>query len=355
MAPLPGAQIFRKSALERLSTPEQLDTLVQVTTPKTWVALLAIVAVLAGVLLWSILGRIPTTISGKMILMPPEGVDEVYSTGDGFVSDILVKEGDHVKPGEVVAHVFEESQAVKSRGSRQELETRLAGLRQKIPFLEKQAKAKKEAAAMGLIPAADAASAADAVNTAKADLESVQTQLAVGTVQQKHATEVRALKAGRVVEVVTSPSTMIRTGAPVLTIMDDDEPLMALAFIPNVGDQAKVGMDAQVSPASFPKQEYGFIKGKVAFGSELPVRANMLYELTRSQSLDDQLTKDGPPFLVKIALERDPNSPSGFKWSASEGPEIPVAAGMMGEARVIVDRRRPIELALPALKSYLGL
>ena len=36
-----AGQIFRKTALEKLSSPEQLDELMKITTPKGWVALIA--------------------------------------------------------------------------------------------------------------------------------------------------------------------------------------------------------------------------------------------------------------------------------------------------------------------------
>jgi HlyD family secretion protein len=141
----------------------------------------------------------------------------------------------------------------------------------------------------------------------------------------------------------------------VLTLVDEKQPLMALAFIPSVGDQAREGMDAQVSPSSFPRQEFGFMKGKVVFASRVPVRTHMLYELTRNQALNEELMKGGAPFLIKVLLDPDPDSASGFKWSSSHGPSKRVRAGMVGEARVVVESQRPISMAVPALRSFLGL
>ncbi|MGA1194869.1 MAG: hypothetical protein ACO36I_00070 [Candidatus Latescibacterota bacterium] len=39
-------QIFRQAALDRLSSPDQLDQLMRVTTPKGWIALMALCSVL---------------------------------------------------------------------------------------------------------------------------------------------------------------------------------------------------------------------------------------------------------------------------------------------------------------------
>ena len=57
--------IFRKVALERLSSPEQLDQLMQVTSPRGWLALGAFGALLLTALGWSVLGSIPTDATGE--------------------------------------------------------------------------------------------------------------------------------------------------------------------------------------------------------------------------------------------------------------------------------------------------
>ena len=71
--------MFRKEALERLSSPERLDRLMRVTNAKGWVALAVAVVALAGLVLWGIFGSIPTKISGHGILMPPSGVQNVIA------------------------------------------------------------------------------------------------------------------------------------------------------------------------------------------------------------------------------------------------------------------------------------
>ena len=43
-------RIFRQAALDRLSSPEQLDQLMQVTTPKSWMALVAFIVLLLNVM-----------------------------------------------------------------------------------------------------------------------------------------------------------------------------------------------------------------------------------------------------------------------------------------------------------------
>ena len=56
--------IFRKVSLERLSSPEQLDQILRVTGSKSWVGLLALVALSGVALAWAYEGSIPTEAMG---------------------------------------------------------------------------------------------------------------------------------------------------------------------------------------------------------------------------------------------------------------------------------------------------
>ena len=73
--------IFRKVALERLSSPEQLDQLMQVTNPQGWLALVGLCALLAAALLWGIFGSVPTETTGEGILLRQGGVSELVAAG----------------------------------------------------------------------------------------------------------------------------------------------------------------------------------------------------------------------------------------------------------------------------------
>lgn len=95
--------IFRKAALGRLSSSEQLDRLLQVTSPRAWIALTGLSLLLAAALLWGIFGRVSTTVEGQGILIRPEGVWSVASPRAGVVLNVLVRVGDQIyKDREVV-------------------------------------------------------------------------------------------------------------------------------------------------------------------------------------------------------------------------------------------------------------
>ncbi len=53
--------IFREKSLEALDSPEALNDYLRVTSPRVWLVLAAVIALLVGAILWGILGRIDTS------------------------------------------------------------------------------------------------------------------------------------------------------------------------------------------------------------------------------------------------------------------------------------------------------
>ena len=72
-------KIFRQQALEQLSSPEQLDQLLQVTSRKSWIAIGTLAAGVLAALVWSVLGQIPITVDGTGILVHPRRVVSLQS------------------------------------------------------------------------------------------------------------------------------------------------------------------------------------------------------------------------------------------------------------------------------------
>ncbi|MBD2181934.1 NHLP bacteriocin system secretion protein [Planktothrix sp. FACHB-1355] len=89
--------IFRKESLNRLSSPERLDELMQVVNPQDWLPLTALGGLVFVALFWSIFGRIPITVSGQGVILRSRQVVEIQSPISGQIQDLKVKVGDCVK------------------------------------------------------------------------------------------------------------------------------------------------------------------------------------------------------------------------------------------------------------------
>jgi hypothetical protein len=62
-----------------------------------------------------------------------------------------------------------------------------------------------------------------------------------------------------------------------------------------------------------------------------------------------------PVVQVEIALERDPDSVTGFKWDRGTEPPVPIPEGAIGEARVTVEKRSPVNYLMPLLRWIAGI
>ena len=60
-------QLFRSKSLQKVSSPEQLDAYIRVSTPGIWMLLAAITALLVGVCVWGMMGHLETTLSAVAV------------------------------------------------------------------------------------------------------------------------------------------------------------------------------------------------------------------------------------------------------------------------------------------------
>lgn len=124
-------KLFRQEALERLSSPERLDQMIQVVSPRAWLPLSAIGALVATATVWSVVGRIPLNVTGQGVLIQPRQVVQFQAPSAGGLSKLKIKVGDSVKRGQVIATIdqsalkqqLEQEKAKLAELERQKLDT----------------------------------------------------------------------------------------------------------------------------------------------------------------------------------------------------------------------------------------
>ena len=91
-----GNDIFRKKAMDRLSSPEQLNDYLRVTSPSVWIVLGAIILLLVGSLIWATFTGIESNVTGPAQVKG--GVMTVTLEDDNFSKQ--VSEGQYIIIGE---------------------------------------------------------------------------------------------------------------------------------------------------------------------------------------------------------------------------------------------------------------
>jgi HlyD family secretion protein len=121
-----AAELFRKSALERLTSPEQLDRLVAVACPKTWLALSMLGMMAAAAVVWSVLGRLPTLVTGQGLLISGGGqIASIQAPAAGTLTTLEIGVGDHVEIGQVVARLSQTDAEQRLRNAEAALRERI--------------------------------------------------------------------------------------------------------------------------------------------------------------------------------------------------------------------------------------
>lgn len=86
-----SSQVFRQQALDKLNSPDDLNELLTVTSPRSWLLLSAIGLLLAAALLWSLFATIETTV-------PASGVLGNVERGEAVLY-VSIADGKRIRPG----------------------------------------------------------------------------------------------------------------------------------------------------------------------------------------------------------------------------------------------------------------
>lgn len=210
------AGFFRKSALEKLSTPEKLDQLIKVTSRNGWIALLTIAIALSTAIAWSIFGIVKTKLDVIGVIQGGE-VHQVVSTAQGQLIDLKVSVGDVVAKGGIIAilrqpkldHQIKDAKAILSNRKYEMKKIRSYGYEgsklqekfikqtltsiqgeieaqiKRLSFLQNQLHAEKSLLTQGLVTNSQVAKTEQQIETSKNTIKRLKGQM-TKTLKQKH-------------------------------------------------------------------------------------------------------------------------------------------------------------------------
>jgi len=96
---------FRKEALKKLSSPDDLDRLMPVTDRRGWIGLISIGVFILSAMVWGVLGSVDTSVDGRGITMATGAIRSITARTSGVVSGLSLKGGEPVQKGQVLAIV----------------------------------------------------------------------------------------------------------------------------------------------------------------------------------------------------------------------------------------------------------
>lgn len=375
-------QLLRKASVEKLSSPEQLDMIMRVTSPMGWVAVTAVGVLIVAVILWSVTFDLSVKVDGRGYMVRGEAVQEIQILTGGTIQAIEVRSGQVIEPGTVVARLSMpdvEARLVSSKALLAELESQTSSsgaqtasiqgrLQAQIGRLEAERRQKQKLVDRGLLTSSAVASidqqitslqnslAQSMIGTGDRGLRVEDKRLEVKELEAKLATEtvVRSPFGGRVVAIRAGVGQPVRPGEPLMNLESTRDPMRVVGFVPlAAGKQVNAGLEVRIAPTFIKVEDFGFMLGKVVSVSTLPATPEEIQRIVANDALARQYI-DMNPFQVVIEPTAA-ETPSGFKWTSSSGPPVEVGSGTDCVVQVVVEKRKPISYVIPSVKQTLGL
>lgn len=403
--------VFRKTSLDRLSSPDQLDKLITITSPKSWLTVITIGVVLACAILWGVFGTIPKKVDTSGILISSGGVMSISSTVSGQITDVRLSSGDEVKRGDTIA-IIGETEVVDQINKNKEiiavlktltpnsnwntanlptelLEFQKLGLQIKSAgsaagyasvspeFAKQEYENYKKLYDDGIVSKAELDAKYGAYMNAQSNYSqqsSSQTQLIaqfnttkdakIVELEQKVADLVASVNTqyqilapsdGKISSIAVEKGDLVNPGTVVVSLArtgSNVKALEAVIYVP-VSDGKKIieGMEVKIYPSTVQKEEYGYMIGTVIEVPEYPVSNETVMATLGNQALAQELTGKGAPLEVRVDLVVDENTVSGYAWSSKKGATVDVENGTLCSAAVVVAEQRPISMVIPILKQ----
>ena len=300
------AELFRKSALDTMATPEQLDKQVKIMRPPMWMAGLILVTGVVTLILWSFTYHITTGTSMNGVIFTNNNVVQIKAQRASVITDVLVTEGEHVGIGDIIAVI-----------SNDEMLTRISDMRTEL----------------------ERSGDTDGRRLAEEQLQAMIDEYIALTV-------IKSTCSGYIQGIRTSGSA-IDAGDSIVSIMPDSGYNEVVAYVPlQTAQNLRLGMAAQVSPFYAPREEYGYMMGAVTQISDTPVSEESVLSKMGTLSYVENILPEASCVEVRIKLYLNPDSANAYQWSNKKGEALSVELGTQCSIMAVNNEFRPVELLL---------
>ena len=310
--------IFNPKALEKLRSPDKLDSMIRITGPVGWMGLAAVALLCFAIVLWSVYGSFTEKAEGYGLILDSAGVVNITHAVSGKVTDLYVKTGSRVQKGDLIARMEQPEQSAETRMAQYGTE----------------------------------------LGTNDRDVQSRVYEYDAKRYQQTARENIYSDYEGIVGEVMEAEGQLISAGSPVCSIRltQNRDELQGVFYIGvDKGKRVEPGMTIQLAPNGVDFTQTGRLIGVVKSVSQYPISSEGVQKsLGNSQLAQYVLQKVGGAAVeVKFELVKDKDSDSGYLWTSVVGRHKPVTAGSYCTGSVVIERQPPIEKVFYKISQWL--
>ena len=351
--------IFRKSALDRIASLDQLDQTMTVIKPSNVLGIISVGILVIAAMLWGFFGSVPDIVKGSGVLVNIDHVVSVKYSYQGAIKNIFVSRGDKVYSGQIIARIERQDILDQIRVQEKKLEG-LQIMKDMITSAHKNGGNKSQVLKrlydQGLITENEYVNSRQTEINIDQQITEAKQQILVLNEHYQTSTQVLANCTGVIMEVPVRRGDYIQPGGTIAVIESSNNAAAIEALIYFSGADGKKilpGMKIGIVPTTVKQEEYGYIQGLITDVSPFPVSDNYLISSLQNTSLATTFHQIPNPIEVKVSIIPDPTTYSGYKWSSSKGPAQKIGAGYMCTATVTTSSKHPVELLIPTLKRKL--
>ena len=351
--------IFRKSALDKIASLDQLDQSMTVVKPASVLTAVCVALVIGVALFWGFMGSVPEVVKGNGVFVNSENIFSEKYGSQGTIKNVFVSRGDTVETGQVIARVERQDLLDQIKNNEKKLDG-LIKMKQLVVESNKHgsfsAGALRNLYERGLITQQEYYNSRQTEVNLDGQITEAKQQLAISRENYETATQVVSDYTGTVIEVPVRKGDYVQAGTTIIVVQTEarNSTVEALLYFQATdGKKIEPGMKIGLIPSTVKQEEYGYILGIVRDVSEFPVSDAYLSSRLQNSALANSFHEIKNPIEVTVSLMPDFENYSGYKWSSSKGPRQKIGAGYMCSATVTTSKKRPVDLIVPALKKKL--
>ena len=301
-----------------MRSPEKLDEILPITTPITWMGLIAVAVSIFSVILWSIFGSFTVKAEGMGLIMDPQGVSNITTIFGGKIDKLYIHSGQKIKKGDKIAHI----EQIQENAS-----TRMA---QYAPELA----------------------------TSELDVQNKVYEFDARRYQKNETEFIYSSYDGTIDDILTSEGATVGNGTPICSVRlsGGRKDLTGILYIPvDKGKRVKPGQSIQLAPNGVDISQSGSLLGVVRSVSQYPVSMQSIQNRLGNDHLSQFILQSQQSAVMEVTFDlvKDEDSESGYLWTSTIGEHAPITAGSFCTGSIIIERQPPIQKVFYKLSQWL--
>lgn len=372
---------------KEFATFENFNEVLRVIDTRAWIAFTSVFFLIGCCIVWLFFGNIPTKIVGTGMLINVSGIKTINSNVSGKIASLNVKIGDYIKKDQPVASISQWTLNNEIQNQEQKIaDQEIANQQTEQIAIAQEEKYKKERddlnaklqtlqkmLQIGSASETEVMDAKQRITETEKKIDELnierikkrndlnQLRRTLESLKKQYARESIILSPdnGVVVEISRTTGDLLEAGGDIVTIELSNSQKGGLKGVIYISalESKKVspGMKVLVSPTIIKPEEYGSIIGTVKSISAYPATVKSIMRILHNEEIVKNILSKGNQVEVNVELESNPKTISQYQWTSKEGPPQIIQSGTLCNAKIIVEKKHPIQFIVPKIKKWANL